>query len=83
MSVLIDSSVWIEHFRAANTDLIELLARDIAMARPMVLGETTESDMTIDRVFSSVDYLQPADGEPNSKKSAECPPCAGPICFSS
>jgi predicted nucleic acid-binding protein len=39
MSVLIDSSVWIEHFRAANPDLIDLLVRDLVLVHPMVLGE--------------------------------------------
>ncbi len=39
MSVLIDSSVWIEHFRGSNPGLINLLARDLAMTHQMVLGE--------------------------------------------
>jgi predicted nucleic acid-binding protein len=41
MSVLIDSSVWIEHFRVANPNLIDLLVRDLAIVHPIVLGEVS------------------------------------------
>lgn len=37
--VLVDTSVWVDHFRNRNDALVELLAFDLVMAHPMVLGE--------------------------------------------
>lgn len=39
MNVLIDTSVWVEHFRTNNIALVELLELDWAVYHPMVLGE--------------------------------------------
>jgi len=39
MGVLIDTSVWVEHFRRRNDRLVNLLELDQAMSHPMVLGE--------------------------------------------
>lgn len=39
MSVLIDTSVWVDHFKRGNANLIEILLRDDALIHPMVLGE--------------------------------------------
>lgn len=39
MSVLIDTSVWVEHFRAYNSTLVSLMELDLALTHPMVLGE--------------------------------------------
>ena len=39
MSVLVDSSVWVEHFRRANDHLTDLLIRDVVLLHPMVLIE--------------------------------------------
>lgn len=39
MQVLVDTSVWIDHFRQRNTLLVELLQRDLVLMHPMVLGE--------------------------------------------
>lgn len=39
MSVLIDTSVWVDHFRRRNEDLVTLLLRDEGLSHPMVLGE--------------------------------------------
>lgn len=39
MRVLIDTSVWVDHFRQQNASLVELLVLDSAMMHPMVLGE--------------------------------------------
>jgi predicted nucleic acid-binding protein len=39
MSVLVDTSVWIDHFRNGNDALIELMALDQALIHPMVIGE--------------------------------------------
>lgn len=37
--VLIDTSVWIDHFRHRNAALVELLGQERALAHPMVIGE--------------------------------------------
>ncbi len=39
MSVLIDTSVWVDHFRNRNEALIGLILRDEGLIHPMVLGE--------------------------------------------
>ncbi len=37
--VLVDTSVWAEHFRQPNEVLKELLELDLVMVHPMILGE--------------------------------------------
>lgn len=37
--VLVDTSVWVDHFRHRNEGLIDLLERDLVMVHPLVLGE--------------------------------------------
>jgi predicted nucleic acid-binding protein len=39
MGVLIDTSVWVEHFRQRNDALMDLLAADLALMHPMVWAE--------------------------------------------
>ena len=39
MTVLIDTSVWVDHFRHGNDALRGLLEIDVALTHPMVLGE--------------------------------------------
>ena len=39
MSVLVDSSVWVAHFKQRNASLVELLASDQVLVHPMILGE--------------------------------------------
>ena len=39
MNVLIDTSVWINHFRSANLALVDLIGRDCALTHPMVIAE--------------------------------------------
>lgn len=39
MSVLVDTSVWVDHFRRRNETLVALLAQDQAMSHPMVVVE--------------------------------------------
>lgn len=39
MSVLIDTSVWIDHFRNGNDALVELIGLDRALTHPMVIAE--------------------------------------------
>jgi hypothetical protein len=37
--VLVDTSVWVDHFRRSNESLADLLSLDIAMTHPMVITE--------------------------------------------
>ena len=39
MSVLIDTSVWIDHFRKGNDVLVALIGIDLALTHPMVIVE--------------------------------------------
>jgi len=39
MNVLVDTSVWVEHFRHANDVLVDLIERDCVLGHPMVLAE--------------------------------------------
>jgi predicted nucleic acid-binding protein len=37
--VLVDTSVWVEHFKATNPELLLLLGNDRVLAHPLVIGE--------------------------------------------
>lgn len=37
--VLIDTSVWVDHFRTGNQALVDLLNLDLALTHPMVMAE--------------------------------------------
>lgn len=39
MSVLIDTSVWVDHFRNGNDALIDLIGLDLVLTHPMVILE--------------------------------------------
>jgi len=39
MNVLVDTSVWVDHFRKRNDALVELLEKDLVQNHPMVLVE--------------------------------------------
>jgi len=39
MTVLVDTSVWVTHFRQRNETLVQLLLTDQALTHPLVLGE--------------------------------------------
>jgi len=39
MSVLIDTSVWMDHFRNGNDALVDLIGLDLALTHPMVILE--------------------------------------------
>lgn len=39
MSVLVDTSVWVQHFRETNSSLAALLSLDLVLIHPMVLME--------------------------------------------
>ncbi len=37
--VLVDTSVWVDHFRHGNNMLIPLLDRDLVLIHPLIIGE--------------------------------------------
>lgn len=39
MSVLIDTSIWVDHFRNHNPELVQLIVTDLALTHPMIVGE--------------------------------------------
>ena len=39
MTVLVDTSVWVDHFRQSNAVLAELMALDRVLTHPFVVGE--------------------------------------------
>ena len=62
MSVLIDTSVWSDHFRRRNGILVELIELYQALTHPMVVGELacgTPPEPRA-RTLSDIDLLQPA-----------------------
>lgn len=61
MSVLIDTSVWIDHFRHGNAALIDLIGQDRALTHPMVIGEIACGTPPAPRTqtLGYIDLLQP------------------------
>ena len=39
MNVLIDTSIWVTHFRKRNNALVNLLERDLVLTHPMIIVE--------------------------------------------
>jgi predicted nucleic acid-binding protein len=39
MSVLVDTSVWIDHFRKGSDALVDLIGLDLVLTHPMIIGE--------------------------------------------
>jgi len=39
MTILVDMSVWIDHFKNRNDGLVQLLGRDLVLTHPMILAE--------------------------------------------
>ena len=39
MTVLVDTSVWVDHFRRPNAVLVELMVLDQVLTHPLVVGE--------------------------------------------
>lgn len=59
--VLVDTSVWVDHFRSSNAALTELLMRDLVMTHPLILGEIacgTPPDRV--RTLADLQSLRPA-----------------------
>lgn len=61
MSVLIDTSVWIDHFRKGNDALIDLIGMDLALTHPMVILEIACGTPPAPRIqtLSNISLLQP------------------------
>lgn len=62
MSVLIDTSVWVSHFRERNEALVDLIALDFALTHPMVLVELASGTPPAPRTqtLGDIGLLQPA-----------------------
>lgn len=59
--VLVDTSVWVDHFRQRNAPLVALLAQDAVLIHPLVLGELacgTPPSRT--QTLADLQRLQPA-----------------------
>lgn len=60
-SVLIDTSVWVDHFRRVNQGLVYLLGRDLVMIHPLIAGELACGTLpNRARVLVDLNRLQPA-----------------------
>ena len=58
--VLVDTSVWVAHFRQRNAALVALLTADQALIHPMVLGELAcGTPPERKRTLSDLGLLQP------------------------
>lgn len=61
MSVLIDTSVWIDHFRNGNDALVDLIVLDLALTHPMVILEIACGTPPMPRIqtLNNIGLLQP------------------------
>ena len=61
MSVFIDTSVWIDHFRNGNDALVDLIGLDLALTHPMVIVEIACGTPPAPRVqtLNNMGLLQP------------------------
>lgn len=61
MSVLIDTSVWIDHFRNGNDALVDLIELDLALTHPMVILEIACGTPPAPRIqtLNNITLLQP------------------------
>lgn len=39
MNVLVDTSVWVDHFKRGNSVLTQLIESDLVLVHPMILAE--------------------------------------------
>ena len=59
--VLVDTSVWVDHFRRRNDALAELLELDQVLAHPLIVGEIAcGTPPQRDRTLSDLNALQPS-----------------------
>src|SRR6218665_3192986 len=61
MSVLIDTSVWVDHFRNRNDVLVDLIELDLVLAHPMVIVEIACGTPPAPRIqtLNSIGLLHP------------------------
>lgn len=61
MSVLVDTSVWVDHFRVRNDALIQLLETDRVLGHPMIQVELACGTPPAPRVqtLNNIGLLQP------------------------
>ncbi len=61
MSVLVDTSVWVAHFKRRNESLVAMMLRDEALTHPMVLGELAcgTPPAPRKRTLGDIDLLRP------------------------
>ena len=55
MHVLVDTSVWIDHFRHKNTQLITLLEQNLVLIHTAIIGELACGDLK--RRLEIIEYL--------------------------
>ena len=62
MSVLVDTSVWVAHFKRRNESLVVLMLRDEALTHPLVLGELAcgTPPAPRERTLGDIGLLRPA-----------------------
>ena len=59
--VLVDTSVWVDHFRRRNAALADLLELDMVLAHPLVVGEIAcGTPPQRDRTLWDLNTLQPS-----------------------
>lgn len=59
--VLVDTSVWVDHFRQRNGALADLLELDLVLAHPLIVGEIAcGTPPQRDRTLSDLNALQPS-----------------------
>jgi predicted nucleic acid-binding protein len=59
--ILVDTSVWIAHFRKGGPNLGELLRRDLVLVHPFVVGELACGNLkNRDRILSDLEALPSA-----------------------
>jgi predicted nucleic acid-binding protein len=61
MKVLVDTSVWVDHFRRGNAALADLLTQDRALTHPMVIAELACGTPPEPRAvtLANIELLQP------------------------
>lgn len=57
--VLVDTSVWVDHFRRRNGALVDLLELDLVLAHPLIVGEIACGTPPLrEQTLSSLNALQ-------------------------
>jgi predicted nucleic acid-binding protein len=54
--ILVDTSVWIDHFRSSEPQLVQWIAREIVLTHPFVIGEVSLGNFR--RRSSVVEWFQ-------------------------